>query len=160
MDAIRAGIIKGTLLEGFASASSIGPKRSAGSIGESSCRPELSFPYVPRGAGRNGPSSPALRRLNVVFRQYRLTSCQRRPLRNVKVYFMPSAGRYGRLIDHMRFNLVAFVRAEQRVVHDIAVVARDIGGRPDRIKNFSSACGTKRRAAVPPGCGLMVPEVS
>jgi hypothetical protein len=37
MDAIRAGIIKGTLLEikgtlleGFASASSIGPKRSAG----------------------------------------------------------------------------------------------------------------------------------
>jgi hypothetical protein len=38
------------------------------------------------------------------------------------------------LIDHLRFDLEVLIRAEERVVHQKAMVARDVGGRPDGIE--------------------------
>ena len=39
------------------------------------------------------------------------------------------------LVDHLRLDGVALVGCEQRVVDQIAVVARDVGSRPDRIED-------------------------
>ena len=53
----------------------------------------------------------------------------------MNVYFMPSGDTVVRstICGLIRKLLV---RAEQRVVHEIAVVARDVGGRPDRIEDL------------------------
>src|SRR5262245_48931661 len=44
--------------------------------------------------------------------------------------------RHSRSTDHLRSNLRVLVRAEESVVHKIAVVPRDVGGRPDWIEDL------------------------
>jgi hypothetical protein len=44
--------------------------------------------------------------------------------------------RDARPIDHLRFNLRLLVRAEEGVIHKIAVVPGYVGGRPDRIEDL------------------------
>src|SRR5262249_11715902 len=44
-------------------------------------------------------------------------------------------GRHVVLFDHLRLDRVVLVHREQRVVDQVAVVARDVGRRPDRIKD-------------------------
>jgi hypothetical protein len=39
-------------------------------------------------------------------------------------------------LNHLRLDLLVLVSAEKRIVDKIAVVARDVGGRPDRIENL------------------------
>jgi hypothetical protein len=58
----------------------------------------------------------------------------------VKLYLIPS-GRHGGPIDHLRLDLEILVRAEQRVVDEVAVVARDVGGVPNRIKHLQIGFG-------------------
>src|ERR1700730_11446567 len=49
--------------------------------------------------------------------------------------------RHGRSIDHLRFDLTFLVGAEERVVDEIAVVARDVGGVPDWIEHLQIGLG-------------------
>ena len=81
--------------------------------------------------------SPALQRLHAVFRQNRLpvvpseavAQCER---------VLHAVRRHGGPIDHLRFDLRVLVRAEESVVHKIAVVTRDVGSRPDRIEDLQA----------------------
>ena len=61
-------------------------------------------------------------------------SCHSSPSRKVKVHTVLSA-RDLVLVDHLRLDRVVLVRREQRVVDEVAVVARDVGRRPDRIED-------------------------
>ena len=45
-------------------------------------------------------------------------------------------GRHAGPIDHLRFDLQVLVCAEERVVHEIAVVACDVAGRPNWIEDL------------------------
>ena len=77
--------------------------------------------------------SPALQQLDAVFRHHWLPVVPLlRPSRNVNVYFIPSA-RPVDLINHLRLHLKMLVRAEKSVVDEIAMVACDVSGRPNRI---------------------------
>jgi hypothetical protein len=40
------------------------------------------------------------------------------------------------VIDHLGFDLQLLVGAEEGVVHQVPVVARDVGGRPDGIQHL------------------------
>jgi len=44
--------------------------------------------------------------------------------------------RHGDVIDHLWLDPKRLVRAEEGVVHKVAVVARHVGGRPDRIHDL------------------------
>src|SRR4029077_13051987 len=44
--------------------------------------------------------------------------------------------RHGGPSDHLRLYSKLLVRAEQGVVHEVTVVAGDVGGRPDRIDDL------------------------
>ncbi len=44
-------------------------------------------------------------------------------------------GGYVVLVDHLRFDGVVLVRRKQRVVDEVAVIARDVSRRPDRIQD-------------------------
>ena len=79
--------------------------------------------------------SPALQRLHTVFRQDRLPIVPSEAVAQ-RERVLHAVRRHGGPIDHLRFDLKVLVRAEERVVHKIAVVARDVGGRPDRIEDF------------------------
>ena len=79
--------------------------------------------------------SPALQRLHAVFRQDRLPVVPSQAVAQ-RERVLHAVGRHGGPIDHLRFDLKVLVCAEERVVHKIAVVARDVGGRPDRIEDL------------------------
>ena len=55
------------------------------------------------------------------------------------------------LADHLRVRLELGIEREQRVEHHIAVVARDISGRPDRVENaqIRTCDKAQRRPASP-----------
>jgi len=44
--------------------------------------------------------------------------------------------RHRNAIDHLGLDLLLLVRAEKGVVHKVAVVARNVGGRPDGIQGL------------------------
>jgi hypothetical protein len=79
--------------------------------------------------------SPALERLHTVFRQDRLPVVPSQAVAQ-RERVLHAIRRHGRPIDHLRFDPMVLVRAEEGVVHKIAVVARDVGGRPDRIEDL------------------------
>ena len=79
--------------------------------------------------------SPALQRLHTVFRQDRLPVVPSEAVAQ-RERVLHAVRRHGGPIDHLRFDLKVLVRAEERVVHKIAVVARDVGGRPDGIEDL------------------------
>jgi hypothetical protein len=79
--------------------------------------------------------SPALQRLYAVLRQDRLPVVPSQAVAQRK-RVLHAIWRHGGPIDHLRLNLKVLVRTEERVVHKIAVVPRDIGGRPHGIENF------------------------
>ena len=79
--------------------------------------------------------SPALQRLHTVFRQDRLPVMPSEAVAQ-RERVLHAVRRHTRPIDHLRSNLRVLVRAEEGVVDEIAVVARDVGGRPDRIEDL------------------------
>ena len=79
--------------------------------------------------------SPALQRLHAVFRHDRLPVVPSQAVAQ-RERVLHAVRRHGGPIDHLRLDLKVLVRAEQGVVHEIAVVARDVGGRPDRIEDL------------------------
>src|SRR5215212_6860231 len=155
-DAIRAGIMNGTLPDGFPSASSTGPKRSP----SSSVNVFLSMGLILAGHEELAKAillSPALQRLDTVFRHHWLAIVPAQAISQCETVLHPIR-RHRRLINNMRFHLKMLVRAEKSVVDEIAVVARDVGGLPDRIQRLQlgvrheaeglSAClGVNGRAA-------------
>jgi hypothetical protein len=78
--------------------------------------------------------SPALERLHAVFRHDRLPVVPSQAITQ-RERVLHAVHRNGGSIDHLRLDPKLLVRAEQGVVHEIAVVARDVGGRPNRIEN-------------------------
>src|SRR5262245_34751904 len=44
--------------------------------------------------------------------------------------------RHAPLLDHLRLDPMLLVRAEEGVVHEIAVIARDVAGRPHGIQDL------------------------
>ena len=79
--------------------------------------------------------SPALQRLHAVFRQDRLPVVPSQAVAQ-RERVLHAVWRHAGPIDHLRLDLRLLVRAEEGVVHKIAVVARDVGGRPDRIEDL------------------------
>src|SRR6476659_8053746 len=79
--------------------------------------------------------SPALERLHAVFRHDRLPVVPSQVVAQRERVFH-AVWRDGGPPDHLRLDPKLLVGAEQGVVHEIAVVARDVGGRPDRIENL------------------------
>jgi hypothetical protein len=51
--------------------------------------------------------------------------------------------RHGRSIDHLRFDLTVLVGAEECVVDEVSVVARDVGGVPDWIEDLQIGLGNE-----------------
>jgi hypothetical protein len=82
-----------------------------------------------------GLLSPALERLHAVFRQDRLPVMPSQAVAQ-RECVLHAVGRHRGPIDHLRFDLQVLVCAEERVVHKIAVVARDVAGRPDGIEDL------------------------
>ena len=84
--------------------------------------------------------TPALKRLDAIFRQDRLpimpaqTVAQREGVGH-------AIRRHGRLIDHLRFHLTVLVGAKQRVIDQIAVVTRDVCGGPERVEDLQIGLG-------------------
>src|SRR5271166_4386763 len=79
--------------------------------------------------------SPALQRLYTVFRLNLLPVMPAKTIAQ-RECVLHGAGRDGGLRDHLRFDLRALVRTEQGVIDEVAVVARDIGGRPNGIDDL------------------------
>jgi hypothetical protein len=78
--------------------------------------------------------SPALQRLHAVFRMDRLPVMPPEAVPERERVLHAVVG-HDCLVDPLRFDLEVLVGTEQRVVHEVTVVARDIGSRPDRIKD-------------------------
>jgi hypothetical protein len=136
VDAIRAGIIKGTLLDGLPKASSTGPKgfdeieRKGVVVNRCNLRGSL-HEQLPKAISL----SPSFNGLNAVFRVHGLPVVPSEAVAQGE-YIPQAIGRYLGSINHLRFNLMVGIGAEKGVVDKIAVVARDIGGRPDGIENL------------------------
>jgi hypothetical protein len=79
--------------------------------------------------------SPALQRLHAVFRNDGLPIVPSQAVAQ-RERVLHAVRRNCGPIDHLRLDPKLLVRAEQGVVHEITVVARDVGGRPDRIENL------------------------
>ncbi len=78
---------------------------------------------------------PPLDRLDRVLGDHRLAVV---PLETVAQRERPlhALVRRGPLVDHLRLDLQILIGAEQRVVDQVGVVPRDVGGRPDRIEHL------------------------
>src|SRR5262249_1891906 len=92
------------------------------------------------------PLAPALERLDTVFRSDRL------PIVPSKTVAQPERVRHavrgsGELLDHLGLDLKALVRPEEGVVHEVAVIARDVRGGPDRIHDAEIALRCEPEAA-------------
>jgi hypothetical protein len=107
--------------------------------------------------------SPALQRLHAILRHDRLPVV---PLEAVTQCegVLHAIRRDGGPANHLRFDLKALVRAEQGIVNEVAVVARDVGGRPNRVEDFqigvrheakglTALLGVDGRRAQPQCCG-------
>src|SRR5262245_13171058 len=79
--------------------------------------------------------SPALQRFHTVFRHDRLPVVPAQAVAQ-RECILHSVRGDGSPIDHLRSDLKALIRTEQGIINQIAVVARDVGGRPNRIEDF------------------------
>jgi hypothetical protein len=81
------------------------------------------------------PLSPALERLYTVLGADRLPVV---PLESVaqREGVLHAVRRHGELIDHLRLDPLLLVRPEEGVIYEVAVVTRDVAGRPDGIQDL------------------------
>src|SRR5271165_4323945 len=135
VDAIRAGIMKGGR-PAFPRASSTGPKGSASSSVNVFLSTGAIFPVC---AIRSWPRRSFFpQRFNDSTQSSDSTgcpSCHHEAVAQHEVV-LHAVRRHGGPVDHLWFDLKVLVRAEEGVVHKIAVVARDVGGRPDGIEDL------------------------
>ena len=143
-------MMNGTLLDGLPSASSTMPN---GSFSSSTKRLLVGRLQLAGGGehelARAGPSCPS--GCSEATQSSAVTgwpSWKRRPSRSVKLYFMRVAADRV-LVDHLRLDLEVGVGGEQRVPDHVAVVARDVGGRPDRVEDLEIPDRDEAQRAAP-----------
>ena len=78
---------------------------------------------------------PPLDRRDTIVCCDRLAIVRSRPSRSTNVYISLSADTSYR-VDHLRFDFASRIRREQCIVDHIAVIAHDVGSRPDRIEDL------------------------
>jgi len=136
VEARRAGMMNGTLLDGLPRASSTAPKGSLSSSVNVFLSDAASLPVA---AVSSLPSEvllpPALDRHDAVFGGHGLAIVElepvaqrERPLHVVAADGVP--------VHHLRLDLEARVAGEQRVVDEIGVVPGDVGRGPDRVEDL------------------------
>jgi hypothetical protein len=95
------------------------------------------------------PLAPPLQRLHAIFRHDRCAVVPPEAVTQREGVLHAVLGDGGS-IDHLGLDSEILVGAEEGVVHEIAVVACDVGGRPDGIEDLQIGLGdeTERRSAL------------
>src|SRR3954469_22422472 len=86
--------------------------------------------------------SPAFNRLHTIFRHDRLSIVPSKAVAQSKHVFH-AIRRHSRPVDHLGFNLKVLVRPEEGIIDKIAVVAREVGSRPDGVEDLQTSLRDK-----------------
>ena len=89
---------------------------------------------------------PALERLRAVLGHHRLSVVPLEAVAQREGVLHPVL-RDAVLVDHLGAHLQLLVGAEQRVIHQVGVVARDVGRRPHRVEDLEVGLGHEAERA-------------